>query len=75
MLAELSALGSTLVATQSSNPRALPAEELAGSPSPTSWSRSSRIPPRRSPARASMRRVLVTGSLYLSPTLKERRLT
>ena len=29
MLAELAALGSTLVATQSSNPRALPAEELA----------------------------------------------
>ena len=66
MLGELSALGSTLVATQSSNPRALPAEELARLAEP--YFNVVEIEP--DPAAALVRarehgRVLVTGSLYL----------
>ena len=66
MLAELSALGSILVATRSSNPRALPAEELARLAEP--YFDAVEIEPDPPAALACARehgRVLVTGSLYL----------
>ena len=66
MLAELAALGSTLVATQSSNPRALPAEELARLAEP--YFAEVEIEPDPVTALARAREhgpVLVTGSLYL----------
>ena len=66
MLAELAALGSTLVATQSSNPRALPAEELARLAEP--YFAEVEIEPDPATALARAREhgpVLVTGSLYL----------
>jgi dihydrofolate synthase/folylpolyglutamate synthase len=66
MLAELAALGSTLVATESSNPRALSAEELANVARPYF----ARVEVEPDPATALARArehgpVLVTGSLYL----------
>ena len=66
MLAELAALGSTLVATQSSNPRSLPAEDLAG----LAQTYFPRVEVEPDPAAALARArnhgpVLVTGSLYL----------
>jgi dihydrofolate synthase/folylpolyglutamate synthase len=66
MLGELSALGSVLVATQSSNPRVLPAEELARLAEP--HFEVVEIEPDPAAALARARRhgtVLVTGSLYL----------
>jgi len=66
MLAELAALGGTLVATQSSNPRALPAEELARVAEP--YFAEIEIEPDPATALARAREhgpVLVTGSLYL----------
>ena len=66
MLAELTALGSTFVATQSSNPRALPAEELARLAEP--YFAEVEIAPDPATALARAREhgpVLVTGSLYL----------
>jgi dihydrofolate synthase / folylpolyglutamate synthase len=67
MLRGLSRLGSTLVATESSNPRALPAGELAALASGL-FERVEAVPdPARAleRARSLSRRVLVTGSLYL----------
>jgi dihydrofolate synthase / folylpolyglutamate synthase len=67
MLAELSRLGDTLVATQSSNPRTLPAAELAELARP----HFARVEVVAEPAEALRRGhdlgelVLVTGSLYL----------
>ncbi len=66
MLAELAVLGGTLVATQSSNPRALPADELAG----LAAAHFERVEIEPDPAAALARArehgpVLVTGSLYL----------
>ena len=66
MLAELATLGSTLVATQSSNPRALPAEDLARVAEP--YFAQIEIEPDPATALARAREhgpVLVTGSLYL----------
>jgi len=66
MLADLAALGSTLVATQSSNPRALPADELACLTEP--FFATVEIEPDPVTALARAREhgpVLVTGSLYL----------
>jgi dihydrofolate synthase / folylpolyglutamate synthase len=66
MLAELAALGSVLVATQSSNPRVLPAEELARLAEP--YFDVVEIEPDPATALARAREhgpVLVTGSLYL----------
>ena len=66
MLAELAELGSTLVATQSSNPRALPAEELARLAEP--YFAHIEVEPDPATALARAREhgpVLVTGSLYL----------
>jgi dihydrofolate synthase/folylpolyglutamate synthase len=66
MLAELAALGTTLVATQSSNPRALPAEELAQLAEP--YFAQVEVEPDPATALARAREhgpVLVTGSLYL----------
>jgi len=66
MLAELSALGSILVATRSSNPRALPAEELARLAEPYFDAVEIEPDPPAALARAREHgRVLVTGSLYL----------
>ena len=66
MLAELAALGSTLVATQSSNPRALPAEELARLAEPHFAQVEIEPDPAAALARAREHGpVLVTGSLYL----------
>jgi dihydrofolate synthase/folylpolyglutamate synthase len=66
MLADLAALGSILVATQSSNPRVLPAEELARLAEP--FFAEVEIEPDPVTALARAREhgpVLVTGSLYL----------
>jgi dihydrofolate synthase/folylpolyglutamate synthase len=66
MLAELAALGNILVATQSSNPRALPAEELARLAEP--FFAEVEVEPDPATALARAREhgpVLVTGSLYL----------
>jgi dihydrofolate synthase/folylpolyglutamate synthase len=66
MLAELAALGGILVATQSSNPRVLPAEELARLAEP--YFAKVEIEPDPAAALARAREhgpVLVTGSLYL----------
>ena len=66
MLAELAALGSILVATQSSNPRVVPAEELARLAEP--YFQVVEIEPDPATALARAREhgpVLVTGSLYL----------
>ena len=66
MLAELAALGSVLVATQSSNPRVVPAEELARLAEP--YFQVVEIEPDPATALARAREhgpVLVTGSLYL----------
>jgi dihydrofolate synthase/folylpolyglutamate synthase len=66
MLSELAALGSTLVATQSSNPRALPAEELARLAEPQFTEVEIEPDPATALARAREHGpVLVTGSLYL----------
>ena len=66
MLTELSALGSTLVATQSSNPRALPAVELARLAEPHFTQVEVEPDPAAALARAREHGpVLVTGSLYL----------
>jgi len=66
MLAQLAALGSTLVATRSSNPRALPAEELARLAEPHFARVEVEPDPQTALARAREHgRVLVTGSLYL----------
>jgi dihydrofolate synthase/folylpolyglutamate synthase len=66
MLAELAALGSTLVATQSSNPRVLPADELARLAEPYFAVVEIEPDPATALARARERGpVLVTGSLYL----------
>ncbi len=73
MLAELSALGSTFVATRSSNPRALPADELAGLAA--RYFPVVEIEPDPAAALARARehgRVLVTGSLYLIADLSRR---
>jgi dihydrofolate synthase/folylpolyglutamate synthase len=66
MLAELAALGSMLVATRSSNPRALPADELARVAAP--YFERVEVEPDPATALARAREhgpVLVTGSLYL----------
>jgi dihydrofolate synthase/folylpolyglutamate synthase len=66
MLADLASLGSTLVATQSSNPRALPAEELARLAEPHFAAVEIERDPVLALARARQHGpVLVTGSLYL----------
>ena len=66
MLSELAALGGTLVATESSNPRALPAEELARLAEPYFAEVVAEPDPAAALARAREHgRVLVTGSLYL----------
>ena len=66
MLSELAALGSTLVATQSSNPRSLPAEELARLARPHFATVEIEPDPAAALARARGHGpVLVTGSLYL----------
>jgi len=66
MLAELGALGSTFIATQSSNPRALPAEELARLAEPHFAEVEIAPDPVTALARAREHGpVLVTGSLYL----------
>ncbi len=66
MLAELPALGRTLVATQSSNPRALPAHELARLAKPHFAEVLVEADPATALARAREHGpVLVTGSLYL----------
>jgi dihydrofolate synthase/folylpolyglutamate synthase len=66
MLAELANLGSTLVATQSSNPRALAAEELARLAEPHFAEVLIEADPATALARAREHGpVLVTGSLYL----------
>jgi dihydrofolate synthase / folylpolyglutamate synthase len=77
MLAALSALGRTLVATSSSNPRALPADELARRAAPTFGRVEEAVDPHEAVSRA--RRlagregaVLVTGSLYLLADLHRR---
>ena len=61
------------VATQSSNARALPADELARLAARAFRARRGRSPirPRRSPGPASSGPVLVTGSLYLLADLRE----
>ena len=66
MLAALAAVGNTFVATQSTNPRALPAEELARLAEP--YFAQIEIEPDPATALARAREhgpVLVTGSLYL----------
>jgi dihydrofolate synthase/folylpolyglutamate synthase len=77
MLAALSALGDDLVATASSNPRAVPAEELAGRARPYFG----RVQAVADPAEARTRgrelagpegAVLITGSLYLLADLTVR---
>jgi dihydrofolate synthase/folylpolyglutamate synthase len=73
MLAELAALGSTLVATQSSNPRVLPAEELARLAEP--YFAVVEVEPDPAAALARAREhgpVLVAGSLYLIADLSRR---
>ena len=66
MLSDLAALGSTLVATQSSNPRVLPAEELARLAEPHFATVETEPDPVTALARAREHGpVLVTGSLYL----------
>ncbi len=66
MLAELAKLGSVLVATQSSNPRALPADELARLAEPHFAQVEIEPDPATALARAREHGpVLVTGSLYL----------
>jgi folylpolyglutamate synthase/dihydropteroate synthase len=73
MLAELAALGSTLVATQSSNPRVLPAEELARLAEPYFAVVETEPDPAAALARAREHGpVLVTGSLYLIADLSRR---
>ena len=74
MLGELSALGSTLVATQSSNPRALPAEELARLAETYFDVVEIELDPAAALVRAREHgRVLVTGSLYLVADLSRNR--
>jgi folylpolyglutamate synthase/dihydropteroate synthase len=70
MLRALTAVGTTLVATRSSNPRALPAEELAGLAAPHFPCVEALSEPPAALARARELAgpggaVLVTGSLYL----------
>ena len=66
MLAALAAVGDMFVATQSSNPRALPAEDLARLAEPYFAQIEIEPDPATALARARERgRVLVTGSLYL----------
>ncbi|HUQ22742.1 MAG TPA: hypothetical protein VM049_06965, partial [Gaiellaceae bacterium] len=73
MLAELSQLGNTLVATRSSNPRALPAEELARLAEPHFEVVEIEPDPAAALARAREHGpVLVTGSLYLIADLSRR---
>jgi dihydrofolate synthase / folylpolyglutamate synthase len=77
MLAALAALGRTLVATSSSNPRALPAEELAALAAPRFETVESGPDPVMALSRARELAgpegaVLVTGSLYLLADLSVR---
>jgi folylpolyglutamate synthase/dihydropteroate synthase len=67
ILARLAAAGPTLVATQSTNPRALPAADVAEAAEAHFETVEIEPDPRRALARARARtpRVLVTGSLYL----------
>ena len=67
MLAELARLGDTFIATESENPRALAADELAGAARPHFRTVEAVPDPAAAlvRARALDRRVLVTGSLYL----------
>ena len=74
MLEELAALGDYFVATGSSNPRALAAEELAARAWPFFASVEARDDPAEAVALAPVlgEPVLVTGSLYLLADLEER---
>jgi dihydrofolate synthase/folylpolyglutamate synthase len=67
MLERLGRTGSTLIATRSSNPRSLPADELAARARPHFQDVQTVPSPRKAlaRARATGRPVLVTGSLYL----------
>ena len=67
MLERLSRTGSTLIATRSSNPRSLPADELAARAQSHFREVQAVASPRKALARARAigRPVLVTGSLYL----------
>jgi dihydrofolate synthase/folylpolyglutamate synthase len=67
LLARLDRAGSTFVATQSSNPRALPAKELAARAQRHFTNVETVASPRKAlaRARASGKPVIVTGSLYL----------
>lgn len=67
MLERLARTGSTLIATKSSNPRSLPADELAERARPHFQNVQTVPSPRKAltRARATGRPVLVTGSLYL----------
>jgi dihydrofolate synthase/folylpolyglutamate synthase len=68
MLADLAALAPTLIATESSNPRAIPAAELANLAAPHFRAVETEPNPRRALARAresTSGGILVTGSLYL----------
>jgi dihydrofolate synthase / folylpolyglutamate synthase len=67
MLERLGRAGSTFVATRSSNPRSLPADELAAHAEPHFQDVQAVGNPRKALARARAvgRPVLVTGSLYL----------
>jgi dihydrofolate synthase/folylpolyglutamate synthase len=67
MLERLSRAGSTLIATKSSNPRSLPANELAALARPHFQDVQTVASPRKAltRARAPGRPVIVTGSLYL----------
>jgi dihydrofolate synthase/folylpolyglutamate synthase len=74
LLERLSRAGSTFVATSSSNPRALPAKELAPRAEPHFAEVHAVADPRKALARARTfgRPVLVTGSLYLLADLYAR---
>jgi dihydrofolate synthase/folylpolyglutamate synthase len=67
MLERLGRAGSTLIATRSSNPRSMPADELAARAKPHFQGVQAVASPRKalSRARATGRPVIVTGSLYL----------
>jgi dihydrofolate synthase/folylpolyglutamate synthase len=76
MLDDLAALAPRLIATQSTNPRAIPAAELAGRAAAHFHEVESDADPHRALDRAresSTGLILVTGSLYLLANLLERR--